>query len=205
MPALNRAVLTIEADADGDGTAETGVFEMGGNLTVRPQIRTGFLIEDRGSTINSVIASWVDDYGAADGETSKRRGFYVDLGGGQFTWDIEFRGWEGSVDDEGNSLQWGDDPAPSRTQTSATGEPPMTQISVLMRYINNAEIDSRGPATLEVAEFSTNGLYDPLDVILEGPQTTARASEPDGFDGRMTCIHAADLNDAYDAQYNTGK
>ncbi len=201
---LGRARLTIEADADGDGTPETGVFEMAGNLTVRPRLRTGFILNGRGSTVNSVIAGFLESRGADVEDPSRRRGFYLDLGGGQWTVDIEFRGWRGSRDEEGVPLQWGDDPSPSRSQSSATGQGPQTQIDVLMRYINVGQIDSRNTAILEYGEHSSDSdsLYDPVEVVLEGPQASRRAQESDGFDGRMTCIAAASFTDPWDASFN---
>ena len=209
MSALDRARLELDGDPDADGQTETGVFEMAGNLTVRPQLRTGFILNGGGSTINSVIASSLDDgkLGAIPGmgdaieDPSKRRGFYLDLGGGQMAWDIEFRGWEGSRDGDGVPLQWGDDPEPGRSQTSATGEGPQTQMDVLMRYIETGTTDSRNLATLEVGEYSEDGLYAPRKVVLEGPQATMQAETSSGWDGSMTLIAAASLDQPWDASY----
>jgi len=201
---LDRARLTIEADADNDGVDETGVFEMAGNLMVRPKIRTGFILSGTGSTVNSVIAGFLNDEADRSTEPSKRRGFYLDLGGGQWTVDIEFRGWVGSRDADGVPLQWGDDASPSRTQTSATGQGPQTQIDVLMRYINVGQIDSRNLATLEYGEHTSDPdtLYEPVDVVLEGPQASTKAQKSDGYDGRMTCIAAASFDEPWDASFN---
>ena len=203
---LQRARLELDADVDNDGTVETGVFEMAGNLMIRPRVRTGFMLNGRGSSINSVISSSLED-GLLDGigdnpdKQSKRRGFYLDLGGGQMTWDIEFRGWNGSKDENGVPLQWGDDPQPGRSQSSATGQNPQTQMDVLMRYVSVGTTDSRNPATLEVGEYSSDGLYEPQQVVLEGPSTTRRSETSDGYDGTMTCIAVADFDTPWDAAY----
>lgn len=197
MSALNRATLTLEADPDNDGSTETGVFEMAGELTVTPGVRTGFLVNGQGAQVNSIISQLVND-GALD-DSNKRRGFYVDLGGGQHTVEIEFLGWKGSQDAAGNDLQWGDDPQPGRSQTSATGQDPITQIDVLTRYLTTGTFDSQNPATLEYGEFSSQGLYDPLEVVIEGPQATREARDDDAYTGRMVCIAAAAFDDYYDA------
>lgn len=203
MVTYDRATLTLEADPDGDGSLETGVFDMAGNLTVSPGMRTGYLVDGRGSTVNSVVSSLVEQYGEDLGP-SKRRGFYVDLGGGAFTIDIEFTGWEGSIDGDGNYLQWGDDASVGKTKASATGQGPLTQMDVFMRYLQTGEFDSRNPATLEYGEYSSGGLYDPLDVVVEGPRTTKRSQSPDTFDGTITCISAADFAEYFDARNRTG-
>jgi len=202
---LDRARLELTADVDGDGQDEDGVFEMAGNLMVRPRVRTGFLLNGRGSTVNSIISSSLDDgkLSFLDGpeRTSKRRGFYLDLGGGQMTWDIEFRGWDGARDADGVPLQWGNDAEPGRTMASATGQGPQTQMDVLMRYIASGTADSRDPAILEVGEYSEAGLYEPQQVALEGPAATRRSETSDGYDGTMTCIAVADLDTPWDAAY----
>lgn len=191
------AELTISADVDGDGVQEEGVFQMVGNLQVVPGLRTGYLIGGRGSTVNSIISSTV---GAGQ---SNKQGFYLDLGGGARTVEVNFRGWEGAeFEDESGTVvpvQWGTDPNPSKTKASATGQDSITQIDVLMKYLTVAEIDSRQPATLEYGEYASNGLYQPLDVVVEGPQFTRAAEDGSWFDGSMTLVSAADLNDAIDA------
>lgn len=189
---LQQATLTIQADADGDGSAETGVFEMAGNLEVTPSIRTGYIIGGRGSTFNAVISNLV-----ADGE-SKRQGFFLDLGGGARAIEINFRGWKGAIDENGNNLQWGNDSSQTKTQASATGQDPLTQIDVLMRYLTVGEIDSRNPATLEYGEYSSSGLYSSLGVVIEGPTMTRAAEDGSWFDGSMTCIEAADVRNVWD-------
>jgi hypothetical protein len=195
VPPLQRARLTVDADVNGDGQQETGVFEMAGNLEIVPGIRTGFLIGGRGSTVNSVVSSLL-----GDGQ-SARKGIYLDLGGGARQVDINFWGWEGARDQDGNPLQWGNTGnTDSPTQADATGADPITQIDCLMQYLTVAEIDSRNPATLEYGEHHDDGLYDPLDVVVEGPQMTRAAEDGSWFVGQLTTLEAVDVDQVLDGQ-----
>jgi len=188
MTVLNKAVLTLEADVDGDTNAETGVFEMRGNLTISPSIRTGYLVGGRGSTVNSVATS------LAGKQDSGREGFRLDLGGGALIVEIEFDQWEGSPDQWGNT---GD--SSSATQTDATGAKPATQMEVLIEYLNRGEFDSRNPARLEYGEHHSDGLFSALDVVVEGPNMRRSAKDGSWFSGTLTCISVQSVNDALDA------
>lgn len=188
MTVLNKATLTLDADVDGDGTAETGVFEMSGNLTISPSIRTGYLVGGRGSTVNSVASS------LAGQEESGREGFRLDLGGGALIVEIEFDGWEGSPDQWGNT---GDDS--TTTMADATGAAPTTQMEVLIEYLNRGEFDSRDPARLQYGEHHSNGLFSELDVVVEGPNMRRSAKDGSWFTGTLTCISVQSIDDAIDA------
>ncbi|MBX0325799.1 hypothetical protein EGH21_22535 [Halomicroarcula sp. F13] len=192
MTVLNKAVLVVEADVDGDGTAETGEFHMSGNLKITPSIRTGYLIGGRGSTVNSVASS------TSGSDQAKRQGFYLDLGGGARLYEIEFDQWEGSDDQWGNT---GD--SSSVSQTDATGAAPMTQLEVLMEYLAVAEIDSRNPATLRCGEHHANGLYDELDVAVEGPQGTRSAEDGSWWSGNITLVTLQSLEKTIDGASQT--
>lgn len=200
---LQYARLTIDGASPG-GVDATGVFEFAGNLEVVPGLRTGYLIGGRGSTTNAVVSSLI-----GSGE-SKRKGVYLDLGGGTRQVDINFWGWEGAkVDLDGDGtkedLQWGDTGDPSTTTVSdATGADPITQMDCLMEYLVTAEIDSRNPATLEYGEHHSAGLYDPLDVVVEGPQFTRAAEDGSWFVGQMTFLEAISGDEVLDAQQLTG-
>lgn len=197
MAALQRAKLTINADVDGDGSDETGVFEMAGDLQVVPSLRTGYLIGGRGSTVNAIISSTV-----ADGE-NKRKGFFLDLGGGAHVVEIQFKGWDGAkyTDSNGNvqTATWGDTSKAVGSKANATGEGPVAQMDVLMKYLSVAEIDSRDTATLEYGEYSSPGRYDPISVVIEGPSFQKTAMEEKEFTGSLTCIAAQDITEAADA------
>lgn len=194
MPPLQRAILKIgPVDVDGDGNDETGEFHMVGDLEVTPGLRTGYLVGGRGSTILSVIANL-----SGLGE-SKRRQFFIEAGGGARTTEVSFRGWEGAIDGNDDPVQWGDSDTVERTKTNATGQDPITQIDVLMRYLEIAEIDSRNPAVLEYGEFSSKGLYEPMDVVVEGPNMTRAAQDGSWYTGSVMMISAADINELWDA------
>lgn len=199
MPALDHARLTITADPDGDGNQETGVFTLAGNLEEEQTIRTGFIGKSE-SGINAVISNLVRDYGELEDELSpeQRKAVALDLGGGEHAVQIQFKGWEGAYLD-GEPVQWGNDPDPSRTMATATGEPPMTQMEVLSRYVTAGEIDSRSPAILEYGEHHAGGLYEPLDVLLEQPQTRRTYEEPTTFTGSLTLISTQNVNTYLDA------
>lgn len=187
MAPLNKAQLTVEADVDSNSSGtETGVFDFTGNLEITPGIRTGYLIGGRGSTINAIIQSYLGN------QANKRRGIFLDLGGGAQTVEIKFRGWDGSGD------VWGDTSAGA--EADATNEGPLSQMAVLIKYLNVAEIDSRNPATLEYGEWSSGGRYEPLDVVVEGPNLTAAAEDGSWFDGTMTFVSAADVTSTLSGQ-----
>jgi len=191
---LQRAVFRVSADVDNDGTAEDGEFHLYGNLELTPGLRTGYLLGGQtGATANAVTGDLTDR------ENVNRRPYYLDLGGGARTVEARFRGWEGAEDDDDNPVQWGNTGDPTTlTKADATGADPLTQIDVLMRYLTEGEIDSRDPATLEYGEYSSGGLYSPLDVAVEGPQFTRAGDEGDWFDGTMTFVTIGDLLEPLD-------
>jgi len=188
MTTLDKAVLYLSADIDGDGEREDAEFHMRGDLVVKPSIRTGFLVGGRGSTVNSVVSN------TTGGEQSGREGYRLDLGGGARIVEIEFTGWEGSDDQWGNT---GD--GTEVTVGDATGASAVTQMEVLMEYLNVGEYDSRNPATLEYGEHHPDGIYSAIDVVLEGPQTRKTAEDGEWFQGTLTCISVQSLEDAVDA------
>lgn len=185
------AKLTIEADADGDGQTETGVFDMGVDVETTTTFRTGYLVGGRGSTANAVFGDLV-----GDGE-SQYQGVFLGFGGGVKVVEVTFRNYKGSTHQWGNTGNGG-------TKADATGEDAITQADVLSKYIEAADLDSRGPATLEHGEYSKSGRYSPDKVALEQP-SFKRNWEEDGnwFSGTLTCPLAADLTQAWDAQKRT--
>jgi hypothetical protein len=195
----SEARLEIEADIDGDGNIETGVFSLVGNLEITEGIRTGYIVNGRGSTVNSVTSSLL-----ADGE-AKRRGFYLDLGGGQHTYEISFTGWRGAYyeNDQGNRVpvQWGNTGDDSQlTVGDATGEDPVTQMQIFFNYLRTAEIDSRRPARLQVGQYHPDGVLDDhLQVVVESPRGSHVARDYSTWDGTITLIEAEALGETVDA------
>jgi hypothetical protein len=193
------ATLTVEGDPDGDGTTETGVFRFGGNLEITPSIRTGFITGGRQSQVNSIIANLIDP------GQSQNQQFFIDAGAGAHAVEIQFRGFEGAEDAAGQPLEWGNTgDAGQPTATDATGADAITQICCLMQYLLTGNVVSRNPAPFEWGEWATDGLYEPLEVVLEGPEMTKAAEDGSWFDGTLTVIAAADLADAYDAVQRKG-
>ncbi|WP_135806216.1 hypothetical protein [Halorussus marinus] len=201
MSSYDKAKLTLPpCDPANSGNDVTGTFVFEGNLTIEMGTRTGFIFDGAGSSINSILSSWYED---ATGEelsgNGKRQGLYLDLGGGIHFAEISFQGVEGWT---GSDSQWGDTGDPSQvTPTDATAANAITQLQVLDRYLQVCTIDSASTATLEVGEYSTNGLYDPLQVVVESPRFTFDAEEQSSvFDGSLTFLEAASLTEAIDGR-----
>jgi len=184
---LNKAILRVNSDVDGDGSVENGQFTLT-DVEVAPSLRTGYLIGGRGSTVNNIISQF-----AGQGE-SKRKGFFYEAGGGAHTVELNVTQWEGSTD------TWGDPDKPVGSKANATGEKAISQVDVLMQYLITANIDSTSPATLEYGEYSQQGRYSPLDVVVEGPQLNRAADDGSWFTGSWTCVAAADIRELFDAQ-----
>jgi hypothetical protein len=200
MTLKSDAVLTVDADVDGDGTAETGQFVMEDNINIKPGLRTGFLLNNRGSTVNSVISEFAKSKTEQTGEpVSKRKGIFLDLGGGVKSVEVEFSGWTGS------NLQWGNTGDPSqKTVGDATGAKALSQLEVLFHYLELAEIDSRNPATLAYGEHHSDGLYDSMDVVLESPQGLRSSDDSSTFTGTLTFLSVQSLDEAIDGTNITG-
>ena len=178
---LQGAELTLPADVDGDGSTETGVFDLSAGIEISPRVRTGDLIGGSGSQAAAVL-NYVTD-------TDARTGFNLDLGGGATVVDVSFRGFEGSTG------QWGD--GSGNAAADATGENVFRQVSVLFQYLRTGTFDSRSPATLAWGEYSASGVYDPLDVSPEEPQLTFAADEQtSAFDGTITLVSTQAIADA---------
>jgi len=170
--------LTITGDVDGDGADETGVFEME-SADVEPGIQTGSLFQRSGGLIQSARAVVTD---------SRREEIFIDGGVGATRITVQFTGWEGS------DGQWGDDASAGLSETSATGQSPIQQVSVLLKYLIEVNIGSGNPATLEWGEFSDGGLYDPFKVAVEEPTLPRSREEASTFTGNITFISVADLD-----------
>jgi hypothetical protein len=179
---LESARLTLEADVDGDGAVETGVFSFDGPVEISPGIRTGNLIGPTGSNVGALVD-------VVTGNDAGRAGFRLDAGGGAFVITVNFRGWEGSTN------RWGD--GSGEAKADAEGEGVFRQLSVLMRYLNRGEYDSRGGATFEYGEYSSSGVYAPINVAPEEPQVSFSAEEQiSTFDGSITLVATRSIEQA---------
>jgi hypothetical protein len=203
---LERAVLELDANFGPPFGTVTGVFHMYGDVSFDAGVRTGYLLGGTGSTLNAVVQEAL-----SDGEP-KRKGIYVDLGGGQHTIQASFTGWTGATDADGNDLQWGSSPDPSVNDlTTATGASPLDQRDTFLNYLRVATFDSFNPGRLYTGEHS-DGTYadspgdwgEPLKVAMEQPRFRSQADTSDKLDGSVTFVEVIDLRDNIDGLLRDG-
>lgn len=213
MSQMNYAVLELEADADHDGTRETGVFYLVGNLEIQQNIDIDHLIGGIGSNINSIITSRTE-------ASPKRAGYYLDLGGGSHTFKVNFIGWEGAQadlngDGDAEQFQWGDGSgiwsdasAGGSNGADATGGDPTRQVNLLAEYLRSGEFDSRAKhGKLRWGEYRDGKYHDSagsapddyLHVVILDARLTRSSEAPVRFDGSMTMVEAEDWRDVVDA------
>lgn len=180
---LRGARLTMDADVDGDGDLETGVFDLEDSIRLGPAIRTGDLI---GNQFGAQAGAIVDYF--TEGEEG-RAGFNLDIGGGAEIAEIEFNSFEGSTG------RWGD--GSSNAAADAEGEEVWRQISVFYQYFRTGTFDSENAATLEWGEFSASGVYEPFSVTFENPGMNFDAAEETSvFSNGITCISTRSIEQA---------
>jgi len=195
----DQQIITLKIRGDPDGTgSRTATFELesapDSGLSVSHTIRTGFLVDDQGQLVNSILSEVL-----GDGE-SRNKGIYVDAGTSSYALDCEFRGYDGGA------YQWGDT-GNGGTATDATGDSAVEQVQVFFNWINAVSIDSLPDgsgdtsATLEFGLYHPDGPLDPLDVVIENPTLTP--AEPTTFDGNLVFIEAENLGKALDAAGNS--
>jgi hypothetical protein len=190
VAALDRGVLELTADVDGDGTDETGAFHLVGNVTVSEEVEKDFIFDNTASGLVSLVSD------LSDVDIEPRKGFYLDIGAGAHVFEIEFRGWEGA-----NAVPWGD--GSGTYPADATGEDPLRQMQCFLKYLQLSTTDSFSPATLRIGEYAdgtygANGAFDPLEVAVQGPRNTHTAEEYSTFDGTFTAIEVLRLNEPID-------
>ena len=199
---FNRAVLELDADVDGDGSDETGVFTMVGNLEIQEVVDPQPILDNAAGNISSVIESILNA-----GEAG-RRGVFVDLGAGAHVFEINFIGWEGAEID-GTSVQWGNTgDSGILTEADATGADATTQMQVFHRYLLAGTFDSFSPARLYVGEYADGtygspGIYSdhaPLKVMIQTNRGVRTSENPKTFDGSIQLIEVLDLSGTLDGQ-----
>jgi len=198
MTGISKATLTLPpTDLDGDGSPEQATFEFIGDLTITISQAKNYVIETAGTTsqISAVIGEYFDSADATDLSDSKRKTFAVDAGGGAHQVEIDARAWSGS------DGQWGATGDDSQvTAVDATGAPADRQLFVLDRALSVAQVGSMNPATLEVGEYSQDGLYAPLDVLVEQPSVVYNPEQStSSIDVSLVCVETLDLGGAVDA------
>ena len=201
MTGISKARLTLpETDLDGDGSGEVATFEFIGDLRVTVSQTRNYVIETSGtaSQVSAVIGEYFDTSANVDLSDSKRKTFAVDAGGGAHQVEIDARAWRGS---DGQWGATGDDSGV--TAADATGAPADRQLFVLDRALSVATVDSRTPAQLEVGEYATDGLYGPLDVLVEQPSLVYNTEQStSSIDVSLVCTETIDLGNAIDALTN---
>lgn len=106
--------------------------------------------------------------------------------------DITFDQYEDSLE------EWG---------KAAPGDDKTIKRDVLDQAIATTEITSTSPAVLEKGEFSTDGEFGPLNVVVQNSNLTVSYNEDQSvsaFNGTITFLDAGDLNDVKTAAGLTG-
>lgn len=199
MTGISKATLTLPpVDLDGGGEEVQPVFEFIGDLTVTISQAKNYVIKTAGTTsqISAVIGEYFDNGTSVSLGDSKRKTFAVDAGGGSRQVEIDAVAWEGS------DGQWGATGDDSQvTAVDATGAPADRQLFVLDRALSVATVGSLNPATLEVGEYSEDGLYAPLDVLVEQPSVVYNTEQStSSIDVSLVCVETLDLGNAVDAR-----
>jgi len=195
--------LTITADFGGTTGQKTGVFELGengprgdegGGASIEDTIRTGFLLENAGQSVLNAYKQAVDD------AAPFRRGIHVDFGGGQHVLEVDFATPQNQTKDDGSMFQWGSsgDPDVGPNEHTATGGSPQQQMAVLINYLRQGRIDSSTPATFETGPYSSDGILEPLDVVVESPNMTITNDSVGWADGTLTLVETVDIEAVVD-------
>lgn len=208
---LQRAVLELDVDIDGDGSTETGVFEFVGDLEIsqigdtEPTLGEGDWTGRIATGIDAVATSIL---GPAQ---PTRQGFWLDLGVGKHSMEINWTGWEGATDKDGNNVQWGTSSTEglqtsNGTLVSATGQGPLIQMQLLAEFWRRGEFDSRAAdARLRWGEYS-DGTYassageldDWLHVTIPRFDFSRVSEDPISFDGSIEFLELFAWSDVAD-------
>ncbi|UIP00330.1 hypothetical protein Hbl1158_02875 [Halobaculum sp. CBA1158] len=192
---LPYARLTLDAEIA--GVERTGVFELPGGPQGASSIgeiyRTGFLVEDTGTGVLALLSRLRDDIDLDDGTVRVS-------GGGQHAFAIDAEAPTTTTKPNSTEpYQWGSSPDPTvgPNKHTATGAHKEAQQAVLMSYIRNGVAgDSFTPATLELFEHSESGIYEPLTVGLEDPETAIVNDDPTAADVSFTAVSVLDVDQA---------
>lgn len=136
----DRAVLEIDI-VDSEGTKRTCIFELQEDLEIAPATTASYLIGNRGAVLREAVSIGSDLLGVEGiPQADRRRGYYVDGGGGVANITISATGGD-------RNKQWGDgssdpDDADSITKYDATGCDPQTQVDILDYVISQSKGDS---------------------------------------------------------------
>jgi hypothetical protein len=198
MTGISKATLTLPpTDLDGDGDTEQATFEFIGDLTVTVSQTKNYIIETAGtsSQVSALVGEYFDTGDSVELGDTKRKTFAVDAGGGAHQVEIDAVAWGGS------DGQWGATGDDSQiTAADATGAAADRQLFVLDRALSVATVGSLNPATLEVGEYSEDGLYGPLDVLVEQPSVVYNTEQStSSVDVSLVCVETINLGNSVDA------
>ena len=180
------------------GKTVTGTFVFPSNFVYEFKTESAPLVDANGTSavVANSILKWLDESEGVDLGNGVRQSVSVDVGGGAHVVTLDFSGFEGSPH------QWGDS-GDGNTPTDATGEGVLAQMSVFDKYLNATTLDSQNPATIEVAEYSTDGRYAPLDVVPRNPNVRFDTAEQSSvYDGSVDWVETINASDPVDAQLN---
>lgn len=192
MAALDKGVLELTADVDGDGSTETGVFHLAGDGEISHEIQKDYIFDNTASGIVSLV-SLLEEF-----ERAKREGFYLDIGAGAKVVSFDIRGWDGA-----ESPQWGD--GSGTFPADASDGDPLQKLQCFDAYVEQATTDSFSPATLHVGEYTDgtygdDGAFDPLSVaVARDPGGSWSVDDgPNRFSLNVTCIKVFEMDQPID-------
>jgi len=193
MPTQPHPILEIDADFGGTLGQQTGRFEFR-KATVEETVRTGYLVDSALSDVIGLLSEYLP------GDDGARKGITVDAGGGQHVFEVDLT----SLGAEDGQWGYSNDPA-DLDQATATGGDRVQKMHVLMRYLTVGNVDSFTPARLIYGEYSPDGFMpqDHLPVFLEDPNLLADRSEATVFDGSITFVETADLDQVLSGSQQT--
>lgn len=145
-----------------DGSTVTGVFEWPDEVAYELTVETDAMFDSAGvsSQLSQVFLEYFkgEDVDAGEG---LRQELSFDAGLGRHVCTVDARAVSSSPH------QWGTDDG--NPMTDATGSDVHHQAAVLDKFLNTATLDSFNPATLEVGEYSTEGVFGPIPVVPRNP------------------------------------
>jgi len=180
MAAQDYPIFEIDATFPRVGQ-KTGVFEFK-KATVEPQIRTGYLVENRLSDALGALGGLTDEGG--------RKGITVDTGGGQHVNEVRF---ETLSEQDG---QWGYDSGTTLDEATASDGDRIQKAQIFNHYLIRASPDSFTPARLKYGEWAPGGVMprDHLDVYLEEPSFTIDREKSSRINGSIRFVSTVDLS-----------
>jgi len=184
MAPLQGGKLTIDGD-----TFEFKFGQQDQPVTFSGSVRTGFLLNGQGSTGIALARDFLDDFKLNNSQSNNNRaGFFLDGGGGVQAWQFEVFAPEGNTD-----YEWG----------GYAGADPLTMRDVFTHKAATVRIDSGNTATLETGEYSSQGMFEPQNVVIEQPSLEVNSADP-AVHGTVTCLKAADASRVLDGLKQLG-